>query len=79
MNTLRSFSKQLFGAKYERIVRSFIACLILFLAISVAEIGMKIAPYILFLTATVLSAGVMWRALTSSGNTDSMRDRKSVV
>lgn len=72
MNTLRSFSKQLFGAKYERIVRSFIACLILFLGISVAEIGTKIAPYILFLSATVLSAGVMWRALTSSGNTDSM-------
>lgn len=71
MSILKALSKQLFGAKYERVVKSLIVCLILFLAISAAEIEMEIAPHILFLTATVVSAGIMWQALISSGNTDS--------
>ena len=33
-------SKQLFGAKYERVVKGLIACMILFLAVSAAEMEM---------------------------------------
>ena len=72
MNILKALLKQLFGAKYEGIVKSLIACLILFLAAHTAGINMAIAPSILFLTATAFSAGAMWQALHSSGNADRM-------
>ena len=72
MNILKALSKQLLGAKYERVAKSLIACLIMFLAVGTAEIKIAIAPSILFLTATALSAGIMWQALNSSGNADSM-------
>ena len=72
MNILKALLKQLFGAKYEGIVKSLIACLILFLAAHTAGINMAIAPSILFLTAPAFSAGAMWQALHSSGNADRM-------
>jgi len=72
MNILKALLKQLFGSKYERIVKSLIACLILFLTVRTAEMKVEITPYILFLTATVLSAGIMWQSLNSSGNADRM-------
>ena len=72
MNILKALIKQLLGAKYERIAKSLIACIITFLAIRTAEIKIEIAPFILFLTATAFSAGIMWQALHSSGNADCM-------
>ena len=72
MNILKALIKQLLGAKYERIAKSLIACIITFLAIRTAEIKIEIAPFILFLTATAFSAGIMWQALHSSGNADRM-------
>ncbi|MDE6320227.1 MAG: hypothetical protein K2M22_11105 [Lachnospiraceae bacterium] len=72
MNTLKALLKQLFGAKYERVVKSLAACLILFLAIHAAGINLEIVPSILFLTATAFSAGIMWQVLYSSGNADRM-------
>ncbi|MDE6739721.1 MAG: hypothetical protein K2K07_11580 [Lachnospiraceae bacterium] len=72
MNILRAFSKQFFGARYERVAKSLITCIILFLAIHTAGIEIKIAPSVLFLTATVSSTVIMWQTLNSSGNTDRM-------
>lgn len=72
MNILKALSKQLFGAKYERVIKSLAVCLILFLAIHSAGINMEIAPSILFLTATAFTAGIVWQALYSSGNADRM-------
>ncbi len=72
MNILKALSKQLFGAKYERVIKSLAVCLILFLAVHAAGINMEIAPSVLFLTATVFSAGIMWQAIYSSGNADRM-------
>ena len=72
MNTLKALLKHLFGAKYERVIKSLAACLILFLAIHSAGINMEIATSIPFLTATAFSAGIMWQALHSSGNADRM-------
>ena len=72
MNILKALSKQLFGAKYESVGKSLIVCLILFFAIDAAEIKIMIAPSVLFLTATAFSASVMWQALNSSHNADSM-------
>ncbi len=72
MNILKALLKQLLGAKYERIAKSLIACLIAFLAIRTSEIEIEIAPSIFFLTATAFSAGIMWQVLNSSGNADRM-------
>ena len=72
MNILKALLKQLLGAKYERIAKSLIACLIAFLAIRTAEIEIEIAPFVFFLTATAFSAGIMWQVLNSSGNADRM-------
>ena len=72
MNILKALLKQLFGTKYERVIKSLIACLILFLAAHTAGINMEIAASILFLTATFLSAGTMWQAIHPSGNADRM-------
>lgn len=72
MNLWKALLKQLLGAKYERAGKSLAVCLILFLAIRAAEISMEIAPFVLFLTATTLSAGIMWQTLHSSGNADWM-------
>ncbi len=72
MNILKALSKQLFGAKYERIIKSLATCLILFLAVHTTGINMEIAVSILFLTATAISVGIMWQALHSSGNAERM-------
>lgn len=72
MIMLKALFKQFFGAKYERIGKSLAACLILFLAIRAAEIRVEIAPFILFLTATAVSAGIMWQTLHASGNAERM-------
>ena len=72
MNILKALLKQILGAKYERVIKSLAACLILFLAVHTAGISMEIATSILFLTATAFTAGVMWQALHSSGNADRM-------
>lgn len=69
---MKALLKQFLGAKCERAVKSLIVCFILFLAIRTTEIKMAITPSILFLTATAFSAGIMWQALNSSGNADSM-------
>lgn len=72
MKHLKALSKQLFGARYQQVARSFFICAILFFALYVAEIKMAIAPFILFLTATFFTAGVMWQALGSSQNAENM-------
>ena len=72
MIIFQNLGEQLFGAKYERAVKSPIACIILFLAIHTAGIEIEIAPSILLLTATAFSMGIMWQTLNSSGNADRM-------
>lgn len=72
MMILKALFKQFFGAKYERVGKSLAACLILFLAVRAAEIRVEIAPFILFLTATAVSTGVMWQTLHDAGNAERM-------
>lgn len=66
MSAARAICKQLFGAKYERIVRSLLVSAILFFSLFGADVRITIAPSILSLTATVFSAGIMWQAIGSN-------------
>lgn len=70
MKPLKALSKQLFGAHYERVLYSLLSCLIIFVALYAAEIRIMVAPSILFLTSTLFSAGVMWRAVSSKRNAE---------
>lgn len=63
MSAAKAICKQLFGAKYERIVRSLLVSAILFFSLFGAGVRIKIAPYILYLTATAFSSGIMWQAI----------------
>lgn len=68
----KSFAKKLFGVKYERIGKNFLTGLIVFLGLRSAELRLVIAPFILYLMTAAFTAGVMWQALSSEENTDSM-------
>ena len=66
MSAARGICKQLFGAKHERIVRSLLVSVILFFSLFGAGVSIQIAPTILYLTATVFSAGIMWQTISSN-------------
>lgn len=70
---LKALSKQLFGARYERIGKSLWTGFFLFFALYTAEIRLAVAPFILFFTSAVLTAGVMWQALNASHNAEMLQ------
>lgn len=73
MKNLKAFSKQLFGARYERIGKSLWTGFFLFVALYTTEIRLAVAPFILFLTSAVFTAGVMWQALNASHNAEMLQ------
>lgn len=69
MNVIfKAFMKNLFGASYERVARTFFIYLIVFWGLHIADVKIEIAPSILYLMVTVFTAGVMWQALSSETN-----------
>ena len=66
MSAAKAICKQLFGAKYERLVRSLLVSAILFFSLFGAGVRITIAPFILYLTATAFSAGIMWQTIGSN-------------
>ena len=73
MNTTKALSKQFFGAKYQSAGKSLLAAVILFVAIDAAEFQMEIAPFILYLTSTIFTAGVMLQMLTGKRHIEAMQ------
>ena len=63
--TVKAFAKKLFGVKYERLAQTLFADLIVFWGLYIADLKIQIAPSVLYLTVSIFTAGVMWRALTS--------------
>lgn len=64
----RVFAKKLFGVKYERIGRSLLSSVIIFWALSITDVQIRIAPFILYLMTAAFTSGVMWQALSSADN-----------
>lgn len=73
MNTTKALSKQFFGAKYQSVGKSLLAAVILFIAIDTAEFQVEIAPFILYLTSTFFTGGVMWQMLTGKRHIEAMQ------
>ena len=71
-NTIKALSKQFFGAKYESARKSLLAAVILFVAVYAAEFRVEIAPFILYLTSTFFTAGIMWQLLTGRRHMETM-------
>ena len=72
-STIKALSKQFLGAKYESIRKSLLAAVILFIAIYAAEFQIAIAPFILYLTSTFFTAGIMWQVLTGRRHMEAMQ------
>ena len=72
-NTIKALSKQFFGAKYESARKSLLAAIILFIAVYAAEFRVEIAPFILYLTSTFFTAGIMWQLLTGRRHMEIMQ------
>ena len=73
MKIANALSKQLFGAKYESIRKSLLAAVILFFAVHAAELKLEIAPFILYLTSTFFTAGIMWQMVSGSRRKEAMQ------
>lgn len=70
----KAFSKKLFGARYERLTRSLVICLIVYWGLAIADFKLSIAPFIMYLTVTSVTAGVMWQALSSKDQALAMQN-----
>ena len=73
MKIVKAFSKQLFGAKYESAGKSLLAAVILFSAVYAASLQLVIAPFILYLTSTFFTVGVMWQMLNGRRHIEAMQ------
>lgn len=67
-----AFSKKLFGVKYGRLTRTVFICLIVFWGLYTGGFRIPVAPFILYLTVSTFTAGVMWQALSSEDNAVNM-------
>lgn len=68
------FGKSLFGAKYERIGKSFLICLVVYLGLHNAGFHAAITPFILYLMTGTFTAGVMWQVLSSDSSAANMKN-----
>lgn len=73
MKTVNALSKQFFGPKYESVRKSLSAAVILFIAIHGTGFRIEIAPFILYLTSTCFTAGVMGQMLTGKRHTKALQ------
>lgn len=70
----KAFAKKLFGATYERLKKTVPVYLIVFWGLHMAGFRLQIAPFILYLTVSTYTAGVMWRVLSSEDNAANMKN-----
>lgn len=74
MNIYSAFAKKLFGVKYERASKTLVVCFLVFWGLHIADIQIKIAPFILYLITATFSAGIMWQALSSTDHMEYLQN-----
>lgn len=70
----RIFAKKLFGVRMERVTKTMLVWLLAFWGLHLADFDIQIAPFILYLTVSSVTAGVMWHALSSEDNAENMEN-----
>ena len=68
------FANKLLGVKMERVTKTLAVWFIVFLGLHLADFSLTIAPFILYLMVSSVSAGVMWQALVSDDNAENMKN-----
>lgn len=71
--TGKAFAKKLFGIKYERLSRTLLIDVIVFLGLYIADFQVQIALAVRLLMISTFTAGVMWQALSSKDNAVEMQ------
>ena len=61
-----AFAKKVFGVKYEGLIKSVFISAVMFMGLKGAGLNINVSPAVLYLTAAVFCAGVMWKALNSN-------------
>ena len=64
----RGFVKNIFGADYNKTVRTLLIDLVIFWGLRTSGLRVEAAPFILYLTVAAFMAGVIWQTLSSTGN-----------
>ena len=64
----RAFVKNIFGADYNKTVRTLLIDLVIFWGLRTSGLRVEVAPFILYLTVAAFTAGVIWQTLSSTGN-----------
>ena len=70
----KAFVKRFFGAKYERLLRAFPVCLLVYWGLHISGCQMQIAPFIFYLMINTFTAGIVWEALVSKDNAAAMQN-----
>lgn len=70
----RAFSKKLFGAGYENLIRALLVCLAVFGGLRAADLKIPVSAFICDLMVSTFTAGVMWQALSSKDQALEWRD-----
>ena len=65
MMEFQAVGRQLFGEKYRGVRNSVYTAAILFISLRLSGFRGAVSPRVLFLTAFVFSAGIMWENLSS--------------
>lgn len=73
MKIIKALSKQLFGSKYEDLWKSIFSSVIIFFSIYMTGLKITIAPFILYLTSTFFTAGIMWQMLAGKRKIETMQ------
>lgn len=70
----KTFSKKLFGVRYERLGKIVPVYLIIFGGLYSSDLQIQISPFILYLMVSTFTAGVMWQVLSSEDSAEDMRN-----
>ncbi len=70
---MRVFSKKMLGANYEKARKNILVCLFVFCSLKMAEFHIVIAPFVLYLMSSMVTAGAAWQAFSAKNNMEEMR------
>lgn len=70
---MRVFSKKMLGANYEKARKNTLVCLFVFCSLKMAEFHIVIAPFVLYLMSSMVTAGAAWQAFSAKNNMEEMR------
>lgn len=68
------FAKELFGVRYEKLIRPLFIFLIVFWGLYLSGFRVQISPFVLYLMVGTFTAGVMWQALSSESIVTNMKN-----